>query len=101
MPGPDAAQDVLISWRTGVEMPEISRFYGIVIKLYFADHPPPHFHAIYGERTGLFSIDTLEMLEGDLPPRARKFVVEWGSRYQSQLRRIWQTQVFHKIPGLE
>ena len=48
-------------------MPEIARFYGIVIKLFFGDHPPPHFHAVYGEHVGLFSIDTLDMIEGDLP----------------------------------
>ena len=59
-------------------MPEIVRFYGIIIKLFFSDHPPPHFHAIYGEYNGLFSIENLEMIEGDLPPRARKMVVEWA-----------------------
>ena len=48
-------------------MPEIARFYGIVIKLFFGDHPPPHFHAVYGEFVGLFNIDTLEIIEGDLP----------------------------------
>ncbi len=46
-------------------MPEITRFYGIVIKLFFGDHPPPHFHAVYGEYNALFSIDPLEMIEGD------------------------------------
>ncbi len=44
-------------------MPEIARFYGIVIKLFFGDHPPPHFHAVYGEHVGLFNIETLETLE--------------------------------------
>ena len=48
-------------------MPEIARFYGIVIKLFFGDYPPPHFHAVYGEFVGLFNIDTLEIIEGDLP----------------------------------
>ena len=42
-------------------MPEIARFYGIVIKLFFGDHPPPHFHAVYGEYVGLFDINTLEV----------------------------------------
>lgn len=51
-------------------MPEIARFYGIIIKLFFGDHPPPHFHAVYGEFVALFDIQTLEMIEGDLPIRA-------------------------------
>ena len=55
-------------------MPEITRFYGIIIKLFFADHPPPHFHAIYGEYNALFNLETLEIIEGDLPNRATKMV---------------------------
>lgn len=47
-------------------MPEIARFYGIVIKLFVGDHPPAHFHAVYGEHLGVFNINTLEMIEGDL-----------------------------------
>lgn len=54
----------------------ISPFYGIIIKLFFGDHPPPHFHAVYGEQNALFDIETLEMIEGDLPPRAKKLVSE-------------------------
>ena len=56
-------------------MPEISRFYGIVIKLFFGDHSPPHFHAVYGENLGLFNLQTLEMIEGDIPNRAKKLIV--------------------------
>jgi hypothetical protein len=56
--------------------PEIARFYGIIIKLFFGDHPPPHFHAVYGEYMGLFNLETLEMIEGDLPNRASKLVIE-------------------------
>lgn len=51
-------------------MPEIARFYGIVIKVFFGDHPPPDFHAIYGEYNALVSIESLEIIEGDLPSRA-------------------------------
>ena len=47
-------------------MPEIARFYGIIIKLFFGDHPPPHFHAVYGEHNALFNIETLEFKK--LPP---------------------------------
>ena len=82
-------------------MPEIARFYGIVIKLYFGDHPPPHFHAVYGEYVGLISIKTLKMVEGDLPPRAMKLVSEWAKTNQPELLRMWDRQEFHKLPGLE
>ena len=81
-------------------MPEIARFYGIVIKLFFGDHPPPHFHAVYGEHVGLFSIDTLDMIEGDLPVRAKKLVNEWAKINQTELRKMWDTQEFHKLPPL-
>ena len=82
-------------------MPEISRFYGIVIKIYFGDHPPPHFHAVYAEFIGLFNIDTLEMIEGDLPNRARKLVLEWAGVYRAELKDIWDKQEFRKLPPLE
>ncbi len=82
-------------------MPVIARFYGILIKFYFNDHLPPHFHAIYGEFNGIFHIDTLEMLEGDMPIRAKKLVVEWAKRYNSEIKKMWEEQEFHKLPGLE
>jgi hypothetical protein len=82
-------------------MPEITRFYGIIIKLFFGDHPPPHFHAVFGEYIALFDINTLEVIEGDLPARARKLVVEWAESYQAELKTIWETQEFKKLPPLE
>ena len=82
-------------------MPEISRFYGIIIKLFFGDHPPPHFHAVYGEYNGLFSIEQLEMIEGDLPNRAKKMIIEWADFYQDELMEMWNTQEFRKLPPLE
>ena len=81
-------------------MPEIARFYGIVIKLFFADHPPAHFHAVYAEKVGVFSIDSLEMLEGDLPKRAQKLVKEWAQKHQETLKQMWDTQEFYKLPPL-
>ncbi|WOV90414.1 MAG: DUF4160 domain-containing protein [Candidatus Zeuxoniibacter abyssi] len=68
-------------------MPEITRFYGIIIKLFFGDHSPPHFHAVYGEHVGLFNIDTLEMMEGDLPNRAKNLVIEWATMHKHELKR--------------
>ena len=82
-------------------MPEITRFYGIIIKLFFGDHPPPHFHAVYGEYLALFDINSLTVIEGDLPPRARKLVLEWAEIYQAELKTIWETQEFKKLPPLE
>ncbi len=82
-------------------MPEIARFYGIIIKLFFGDHPPPHFHAVYGEYIGVFEMNTLEMIEGDLPNRARKLVVEWAEINKVQLLEMWNSQDFHKLPPLK
>ena len=82
-------------------MPEVSRFYGIVIKVYFRDHPPPHLHAVYAEHQALYDIETLEVIEGDLPRTAAKLVVEWATLNQKALRQIWETQDFLAIPPLE
>jgi len=70
-------------------MPEISRFYGIVIALFFGDHNPPHFHARYGDTAAVFDMRTLQVLEGALPPRALGLVVEWASQHQRELLDDW------------
>lgn len=84
-------------------MPVISRFFGIIIKMYFSqsEHGVPHFHAYYGEYDGVFRIDTLEMIEGDLSDRSQKLVVEWAAKYQNDLLAIWNGQFFKQLPGLE
>jgi hypothetical protein len=82
-------------------VPEIARFYGIVIKLYYGDHAPPHFHASYGEFTELFEIESLRTLEGALPRRAHALVLEWARPNQAELHHMWKTQQFHKLPTLE
>lgn len=83
-------------------MPVISRFYGVVIKMYFkqSEHNPPHIHAIYGEYVGAIDIQTGEMLEGDLPKRALQMVQEWTSKHKEELMRIWETQEFINLPPL-
>lgn len=83
-------------------MPVISRFYGVVIKMYFkqSEHNPPHIHAIYGEYVGAIDIQTGEMLEGDLPRRALQMVQEWTSKHKEELMRIWETQEFINLPPL-
>ena len=70
-------------------MPEISRFYGIVIKMYYGDHPPPHFHAEYGSDQQVVSIDTLSTIAGRLPKRAAAMVAEWASLHHAELRTVW------------
>ena len=82
-------------------MPEISRFYGIIIKMFFSDHIPPHFHAIYGEYNALFDIKSLELIEGDLPNRAKKLVLEWAKLYQLELINMWDSQDITKLPDLK
>ena len=82
-------------------MPEITRFYGIIIKVFFGDHPPPHFHAIYGEYNALVSIESLEIIEGDLPSRAQKMVIDWAEMYQQDLLKMWNDQEFRKLPPLK
>lgn len=82
-------------------MPVISRFYGIVIKMYPNDHLPPHFHAMYGEYAGLIDLNTLEMIEGDLSKRTMKLIKEWALEHKEELRKMWDTKSFKKIKGLE
>lgn len=84
-------------------MPQISQFYGIIINMYFqqAEHNPPHIHAIYGGSVAEFVIDTGEILEGELPPKAMAMVREWLNLHKTELMEIWNTQDFKKIEPLE
>jgi hypothetical protein len=70
-------------------MPTICRFYGIVIQMYYDDHNPPHFHAIYGDYKAVISIQDLAILEGDLPPKAVGLVMEWGRAHKNDLLNEW------------
>ncbi len=71
-------------------MPEIARFYGIVVRMYFADHAPPHFHAEYAEHEARIAIDTLAVLSGSLPARAMGLVVEWATLHRQELQASWE-----------
>jgi hypothetical protein len=71
-------------------MPELSRFYGIVVKMYFGDHAPPHFHAEYAETEALINIETLAVFAGRLPPRALGLVTEWAALHQDELLGAWE-----------
>lgn len=71
-------------------MPEISRFFGIIIAMFYNDHNPPHFHARYGEHKVEVDIQTLSVLAGKLPPRAMGLVIDWASRHQDELMADWE-----------
>lgn len=78
-------------------VPEISRFYGIVIRMYLrGEHPPPHFHVQYGEYRASVSIDDFELIDGELPPRAVKLVREWGTLHEQELRDNWDRARAHQ-----
>ena len=86
-------------------MPEISRFFGIVIAIYYKDHAPPHFHARYGEHEGRVDIATGRLLSGSLPPRAERLVSEWQQMHRDELIEGWTRaslrQPLMRIPPLE
>ncbi len=70
-------------------MPELSRFYGIVIKMFYNDHNPPHFHAEYGSDAIVVDVNTLAVIGGRIPPRATGLVMEWAAQHQAELQQAW------------
>jgi hypothetical protein len=86
-------------------MPTIAWFYGIAIRMYVKDHPPPHFHAIYGEREAFVAIETGEIIEGALPRTAARLVKQWTVARKHELRENWRRaregKQPEKIPGLD
>jgi hypothetical protein len=70
-------------------MPELSRFLGVVVYMYFNDHNPPHFHVEYGEYQASVTINNLALLEGDLPSRILGYVIEWASLHKQELMEDW------------
>jgi hypothetical protein len=79
-------------------MPEISRFYGIIIAMFFDDHNPPHFHARYGKERIAIEIHSLRILEGHIPPRALGIVIEWASQHQDELLSNWELAKSNQHP---
>ena len=86
-------------------MPRISEFFGIIISMYYNDHMPPHFHAIYADFEVKIAIETLSMLEGELPRRALAMVLEWATLHRSELQSNWERaregEPLRKIEPLE
>lgn len=79
-------------------MPEISRFYGIIIAMFYNEHDPPHFHARYGGESVAIDIRTLRILDGRIAPRALGLVIEWASQHQEELSRNWELARDEKPP---
>ena len=88
-----------------IDLPRISVFYGIAIYMYYRDHAPPHFHAIYGDHEATVTIETTEVLEGRLPRRAWILVSEWATAHRDELEQSWELaragQPLDAIEGLE
>jgi Domain of unknown function (DUF4160) len=86
-------------------MPEISRFFGILITMYYNDHAPPHFHVKYGQQKAIISIQSLSVLEGELSARGLGLVIEWAKIHQQELLQNWelarQNVTLQKISPLE
>lgn len=84
-------------------MPVISRFYGMVIKMYFlaSEHNPPHIHVIYGEYMGIIDIRNSEMITGNLPSKALAMVREWTMKNKDALLEMWKTQDIRQLPPIE
>jgi hypothetical protein len=72
-------------------MPELSRFLGMIISIYFDDHNPPHFHVSYNSDEALIAINDLSILKGSLPPRVLGLAMEWARLHQSELLENWNT----------
>ena len=81
-------------------MPEISRFYGVIIYMFFNDHVPPHFKAKYGEFEANFLIENGNLLNGDFPIGKSKLVLAWTEIHKTELLKMWESKEFHKINPL-
>lgn len=81
-------------------MPEISRFLGIIISMYFDEHNPPHFHVQYNEFRASMDINNLNIIAGSLPARVRGLVEEWAELHQDELLDMWEKKEFHHVQPL-
>ena len=81
-------------------MPEICRFLGIVISMYFDEHNPPHFHVRYNEYRAVIGIRDFNLLDGHLPARVRGLIEEWAEQHQEELLQMWESNDFHKVEPL-
>jgi hypothetical protein len=82
-------------------MPEISRFYGIIVYMFFTDHVPPHFKVKYAEFEANVQISNGALIDGDLPIGKLKLVQAWAEIHKEELMKMWDTKEFHKIDPLQ
>jgi hypothetical protein len=83
-------------------MPRISKYYGIAIYMYFRDHAPPHFHAIYGNHEAVIEIASAKVFDGALPRRALKMVKEWAKLHREELQENWaRAQAGHSLQPID
>jgi len=80
-------------------MPELTRFYGIIIRMFYGDHLPPHFHAVYQGEEVQVNIETLEVMEGSISRRSLALVLEWAVQHRDELRRAWDLASRNREPG--
>jgi hypothetical protein len=81
-------------------MPEICRFLGIIITMYFDEHNPPHIHVRYNDYRAVMGIRDLNLLDGHLPAKVRGLVEEWAELHQGELLTMWESKEFHKLEPL-
>ena len=79
-------------------MPEICRFFGIIIAVFYDDHNPPHFHARYAGQKVAIEIETLQILEGTISPRALGLVIEWAAIHKEELLKDWELAKANQPP---
>ena len=80
-------------------MPELSRFYGIIIRMFYGDHAPPHFHAVYPGEEIQISIETLAVMNGSMRRRALVLVLEWAVLHREELRVAWEQASHNQEPS--
>lgn len=80
-------------------MPELSRFYGIIVRMFYADHAPPHFHAVYQGEQVEINIATLEVIAGQMRRRALALVLEWAALHRPELRQAWDQASQNQTPA--
>lgn len=84
-------------------MPEICRFYGIIIRMYLIDreHPPRHIHIKYGEYEAVMELINFTLIDGNIPKKCYQLVKEWAEIHQAELIKMWDSQSFHSIEPLK
>lgn len=94
---------IVVKNKERIPMPVISRFYGMIVKMYFlpGEHNPPHIHVVYGEYIGIIDVRSCKMLKGDLPPKALKIALEWTTIHSKELLQMWESQEIYELPPIE